>query len=289
MNSVFIKGKWRDVPSEWNDLTGKQLCEALNVLTGPYLEEVKRIRLLKIVLGWSWWRLAATLGMLRFWDIPAVTSSLGKLSMFASAIDRTERLAYASEELTKFFFDGNTITKNLLPKYKGFYGPADNLANLKAAEFVFAENYFLAWKDSGNTAMLNKLIAVLWRPGKKTPQRKMQGDYRDPFNQVACDENAKLVDKWPMEIKAAMAVIYDGMRRQKIADNEIVFSGNGGGDPLVHGLWSVMRSVSKAGHLGDLNQVFDQYIDTILMELTEAIIEGEKMEEQFQHQQPAEA
>ena len=50
----------------------------------------------------------------------------------------------------------------------------------------------------------------------------------------------------------------------------------------LYGLWSVMRSVAKAGHFGDFDKVQEQYVDTILMELNEAIVEAEKMEAEME-------
>lgn len=282
MVDVFYKGKFTSVPASWDELTARQLREAVLIITGPYLPEVQRIRLLKVLMRWSWWRMAITMGILQFWEIPSPTVSLKKLMLFGRAVDRTARLADAAESITRFLFEGNSITRNHFPRYKKMYGPGDKLANVRMGEFCFAENYFLMWKATGETSHLNLLLACLWRPGRKTKQRVASGDLRYDFNPVVLAAQSKKIDLWPLDVKLSMAMIYDGMRKQKIEANTKVFSGEGSDGESVYGLWSIMRSVAKAGHFGDFDKVQTQYLDTILMELTEAIVEGEKMEAQLE-------
>ena len=277
MNTVFYNGRFTEVPASWNELTGKQLVRVIKIITGPYLPEVQRIRLLQVLLRWSWWKLALTLGMLRFWELPSHQSSLRKLELFSKAVDRTVRMAEAAEELTAFIFEGNTLTRNLLPHYRGHYGPADSGANLRMAEFAFAENYFLAWKQNSSTADLNKLIAVLWRPGVNSKQRRAEGDVRNRFVPSLLEAHAAKVDRWPIEVKMAMAIIYDGMRKSKLQGN-MVFDGKHEEAESLYGLWSVMRMVAKAGHFGTFSQVEELYVDTVLMELNEAMAEAERLD-----------
>jgi hypothetical protein len=282
VTSVFYKGRFTEAAGSWDELSASQLRQAVAILTGPYLPEVKRLRLLKVLLRWSWWKIALAMGMLRFWDLPEQKSGLRRLQLFGKAVDRTARLAEAAEELTRFFFEGNTITRNIIPEYKGFFGPADALANMRMAEFCFSENYYLLWKQTQETKYLNLLISCLWRPGKKNAANEAAGDYRTPFNPAMHNTMAARVNKWPADVKLAMAMIYDGMRAKKISDNPKVFSDAEPQGETVFGLWSIMRSVAKAGHFGDFDKVQHQYLDTILMELTEASIEAERLEEQME-------
>ena len=280
MVNVFYKGQFTQVPDSWDELTDKQLREVCLILTGPYLDDVKRIRLLKVLMKWSWWKLCITVGMLQFWELPKLNSSLKRLQLFGKVVDRTARMANAAEQLTKFLFDGNQITRNIVPAYKGHYGPADQLTNVRMGEFCFAENYFMQWKITQQTTHLNMLLACLWRPAAKDRKlAKQAGDIRMKFNPVVLPQHAKKIDKWPIDIKMAMAMVYDGMRKEKIAANPNIFSGESSNEnDSLYGLWSVMRGIAKAGHFGDFDKVQDQYVDTIMMELNEALAESERIE-----------
>lgn len=286
MVSIFYKGKFTNVPAEWNELSGKQLVGIVKVLAGDYLPEVQRIRLLQVLMGWSWLKMAVSLGMMHFWELPKIDNTLRRLQLFGKVVDRTARMAVASEQLTAFIFDGNTLTKNPLLKYKHCYGPMDEMGNMRMAEFVWAEGYFLRWKESASTADLNMLVATLWRPRKRFWWRDRSGDKREPFNQATLNGHVQVVDKWPLAVKLAMATIYDGMRKHKIASNAMLFESNGKseGDGGVYGMWSVMRSVAMAGHFGDFEKVENMYVDTVMMELTEAMIQAQKLEEQMDAQ-----
>lgn len=280
---MFYKGEFTDVPASWDELSGRQLVRIVGILTGPYMRDVQRIRLLQVLLGWSWWKMLLTLGMLRFWELPKLQSSLRRLQLFGNAVDRTARLAEAAEQLTAFIFEGNTLTKNLLPKYRGHFGPADSGSNLRMAEFAFAENYFLAWKAEGKTADLNKLVAVLWRPGRNSKERREAGDCRNALVPPLIEQHAAIVDRWPLAVRESMALIYDGIRKAKLSGNR-VFEGKSEEAETLYGLWSVMRQVAKAGHFGTFKDVEDLYVDTVLMELNEAMAEAERLEEQWEAQ-----
>jgi len=194
---------------------------------------------------------------------------------------RTPNLLAAARDATEFLFEGNTLTKNLLPFYRGYAGPADDLQNLKMLEFCHTEFFHSRYEKDGNIDDLNALVAALYRPKKSrwsySYTKNPDGDFRVPFNPNTIAYYQKRLAKWPTHVKLAIFRFYQGARASIITRNPRVFD-NGGGEESLYGLWSVMRAVAKSGHLGDLDKVTDQYVDTVLMELNETVAEAERIE-----------
>lgn len=284
MGYIFHKGKFYQTAGTWNELTGKQLVQVMGVLCGNDSLPTGRLKLLRILLQWSWWKLVLTCGMHRLLRLDKINLTRVP-ARFGRWLDNTERIATAAEDYTAFLFEANKLTKQLLPNVGGWYGPDSSLGNMKMAEFCFCENYFIAWRDTKNPAHLNRLVAILYRPGKKKydKHRNELGDIRIDFNPNSIEQRIKKVDKWPLNLRLAICNFYEGCREEKMATNPRVFdeASPDAGESL-YGLWSVMRSVAKAGHFGDFDKVQEQYVDTILMELNEAIVEAEKMEAEME-------
>jgi hypothetical protein len=284
MNFIYYKNYTHIVASEWNELTGKQLRKIMRVIwTGNDLQ--CRFKLFRILTGWSWKRLYLVSGMFHIKQISFIAQLPFINKYVEKYLNNCARLFDAVIDATHFLFVTNDLVKNLIPVYRGFYGPDEEIRNVKMAEFTFSEIAFLAWKKSKDPKYLDDLVAILYRPGRKKydHRKNSDGDHREPFNPNLSPYNAKQIAKWPMDVKLSIATFYMGCREKKIIDNERVFSGSGEGDESLYGLWSVMRNVAKAGHFGDFDKVQDQYIDTILMELNEVIVEAEKREEEIEN------
>lgn len=276
MNYIYHKGRHYEVPAAWNQLSGKQLIAVTAVLHSACPEQQGRIRLLMALTGWSAFKMARICGIHRVQWLHKLTGSFLPKQL-GRYLDNSERMATATQELTQFLFDSNDLTVQLLPQYKGLHGPSSEMANLRMGEFAFSEHYFLQWKATGDLALLNNLVATLYRPAKK---RTEIGDMRIPFNPDHTEAICKKVNGWPLPVKLAIAAFYHGAREKKIADNKAVFEYEGDDrSESLYGLWSVMRTVAKAGHFGNFEQVTNEYVDTILMELHESIVEYEKHKE----------
>jgi hypothetical protein len=274
MVHIFHKGKFYKCPENWNELTQKQLVKIMPVLASHEDSQKARILLFKILTGWGWWKIVTICGFHRMKYIDKVAQRRFIPAAFGRYIDNTERLSMAVDTTTEFLLASNTLTIQLIPNYKGFYGPSSSLANLKMGEFCFTEFYFTEWKQSGNISNLNNLIATLYRPGIKTANK---ADSRVAFDPANTPLFAKKIDAWPIAVKLAIEAFYDGARDAKIEANKHVFDYDTGEESTsLHGLWSVMRSVAKAGHFGKFDDVANEYVDTILMELAESIAEYEK-------------
>jgi hypothetical protein len=280
MNYIFYKG-WKTVPSEWNELTAKQAISVFKAMvqySAPAQLETLQVALLCRLLCWPSWRLALTMRLHKFWNL-GIAAKNGRVHHKAlNHLDRASKLGEASTTLTQFLFEKNTLTRNLLRHYRGLWGPANNGSDLTMAEFVYSEKYFIDYQTTKNVADLNLLVSVLYRQGKGY-NRHTRVAARVKF-QPPEQRHIAAIERWPIWQKILVYKWYDAVREEKIAQHPKPFeaSEDTDTDPLMYGLWSVMRNVAKAGHFGDFDKVQEQYVDTILMELTEAITEAEKLE-----------
>lgn len=285
MNVVLYKGKLIDIPDHWNELSGKQLIAIMKILYGNKDISKGKISLFKIVSGFTWLEIFKMTGYFRFlhldrWiNAPLIPATLKKY------LDRTERFMHAVDSCTEFIMETADLTVNHLPLIKGFHGPADDLVNVRAAEFFCSEFYFAQWKDTNQVAFLNLLVATVYRPSKKNYNKKNNpdGDIRIAFNPNLTAIYLPIIEQWPVEVKQAIALFYQGAREKKIVNNPRVFEKADGEGTTLYGLWSVMRMISKGGHFGDFDKVQDLYVDTLLMELNEVIVEADKMEAEIEN------
>lgn len=251
---VVTIGKYEyRVPTSWNELTREQLLEVHRAFERTEDPQATLFRLLKILTGMSWWRFVFTPS----WILDEFTY------------------------LTHFLVSDTDFTKQLLPKYRGLYGPTDNFRNLVMCEFANTEYYYMEWdrqlKDKGTAdeALLDNLVAILYRPAKKgyDLRRNPDGDPRVAFNENLCTWSAeRKVKRWPTHVKMAIAAWYAGCREQLVKDNPAVFSG--GGEEARYGLLSVIRSVAEKGVHGDFDKVQAKPVYLIMVELNEMVHEA---------------
>lgn len=252
MNIVYYGKDAYPAPSAWNELNRSQLLKVMDVFYAQVSEAKGFLVILKVLTNMPWWKLFSA---------------------------RTPYIEAASKEASSFLMEKNDLTKNLIPYFRGKFGPADQMRNLKGGEFCFTEIFYSRWKNEQDDQFLDKLVAVLYRPARILYNHWINpdGDRRQEFNPNLIDRHTRAVSSWPKNVKLAIAHYYEGCRNEKILQNPKVFEG-GSGEESVHGMWSVMRNVAKAGHFGNLDNVLNQYVDTILMELNEVVTEAERQE-----------
>lgn len=260
MKIIELNKRLYTVPENWNELTGGQLLQVMEVLYGGYDVNAAQLKLLKILTGISWYR---------FYMAPLV-----------------ERAEYLY--LTHFLVNESNLTKQLLPEYKCMCGPADDFSNITGEEFVFSEDfYFKSFVNAGynearviDEMALNNLVAVLYRPMKKGYDKKMNkdGDARTAFNQnVAAYHAMRSIRRWPLEAKLAIFTWYEACRKNMIESNPDIFSG-GSGEAAKYGLISVMRVIAEGGIHGTFEQVQKMYVQMWMVELNEKAEEAKRAE-----------
>lgn len=262
MKRILINKKYYSIPQTWDELTRKQLLQVMQILfLKNYRPEQLLMKLVQCLTGMS------------------------HAAFFRCNVEEIEEYFY----LTEFLLTPKiNFTKNLLPSYKfshtEFFGPCDNLDNVRMKEFTLTEDLYLRWFDSEKKDMqaLDELVAILYRPAPAHYdfKRNPEGDHREKFNQYVSAFYAKnYVSQWPQAVKLAIATWYGGCRLAIVDNNPEVFGGSG--DPALYGLVSVMLNVAEGKVFGDFEKVEDQYINLVMMHLNETIDKGKKLEAQL--------
>lgn len=255
MTLAKIGGKYYTVPTEWNELSQSQLLQIMEVLfVRQYAGTAGMLKLLKILAGMSTWEFLVAK--------PADLQEFYYLTLFILK-DRTD------------------LTKQIIPEYKGLYGPADDFDNLVMKELVFAEDYFLRWSENReDLKTLDDLCSVLYRPAKARydHKRNPDGDPREDFNQNVCAwRSTHEIKKWPISVKLAIATWYDACRWNLVDQNEEVFGGEGG-DVAKYGLISLMMSVAETQVLGNFDSVENKNVKLVMIQLNESISKAKAQE-----------
>lgn len=249
------------LPESHNEITGKQLIQLAPLIFWGGEEILCKVRAFYVLSGIS---------MFRF------------LLMGPNNIDRC--LPYI-----EWVFKEKPGTKQLLPKYKGHYGPASDFDNLKMKEFHLSELYYSqVIQEENNEGAIDSLIAVLYRKGKKNydEKRNPDGDIREDFNHNELPYHASKIAKWPNEVKQAIFLWYDACRQQLIDANPLVFkepSNSSFQSQFDTGLYGMMRSLA-GDKLGPIEKVENMYVHTAMMELGLIKEEEKYFEEQMKKQ-----
>lgn len=256
MTIIYLNKKYIAIPTSWNELSQKQLLGIIDTLhCKNYTTEQAILKLMKILCGLSWFRFFRT-----------------KPSDLAEYFYLAEFLLESKIELTK----------NLVPNYRGFYGPAGEFDNLRMKEMVKTDFKFMQWaNDRDNISLLDDIVSLLYRKPKEDYNFNLNpdGDARIPFNENISEWNARrFIKKWPVTVKLAIAYWYDSCRHELVNRYSEVFGGSGGDNVSKYGLVSCMLSVAESHALGDFTSVEDHYVNTVLMHIDDSIRKAKAQE-----------
>jgi hypothetical protein len=274
MKIIEINRKFYSVPESWNELGKKQLLQVMQLFySTKYSAEQAQLKLLKILTGMSWWS---------FFRAPITTTERVVINPFKISLSwgtylfKCRRTCYGLDEyiyLINFLLKENKLTKNLVPQYKDFYGPAGDCNNLRMNEFVFSEHYYMQWTEKkDDDKLLNNLVAVLYRlkKDKYDLKKNEDGDPRIAFNENLCEYFAtSQVYAWPKKLKLAIAHFYEACRIKLVDDNAEVFGGDG--EPAKHGLVSIMIAVAESNAFGPFKEVEQLHVNMVMIQLKEQI------------------
>lgn len=249
---IYHKKKYILLPESVDEITGKQLIDIAGLLHDKYINALKAsLRALRILGNLSGWKFLWLSDEVKLGALPYIT----------------------------WIFDKLSITKNLIPHYKGYYGPSEELNNVTLAEFHFAERYYSQIKDDDYDA-LPHLIATVYRTPKKGYNKRLDadGDVRQKFNSNTIDHYAKKIDKWPDAVKFAILMFYDSCRDKIANDNPEIFTVEGEDDGL--GMYSVIRGLAGP-KFGNINMVEDMLLHNALTELNLISQEAKNLEAKY--------
>ena len=257
MTIIELNKKLYTIPTSWDELSRKQLLGVISILYNDYEVNEALLLLLKRI---------ANIGWLRY----LLTPMGDKIEFFY---------------LCTFLYNETGTTKNIIKEHKGFIGPADDFNNITGDEFIFSEDFYFAFVNSkhADDKALNELVAILYRPGKKNYNHKMDpdGDGRQAFNQNISSYYARtIIKKWKRPVRLAIFHWYQACRENMIKGNPKIFIGKKG-EPAKYGLLSVMRTIAESGIHGDFEKVQKMYVKMWMMELNEKIAEADRMEKSY--------
>ncbi len=186
----------------------------------------------------------------------------------------------------QWVFGDLAITKQLIPKYRGFYGPKSELTNITLAEFYFTERFFAQYLEKQAPEALDSLISVLYRVPKAEydKEKDLEGDIRQAFNSNASEYYARKVKKWPLRVKQAILMWYDSCRAQIAKDNPAIFNSAGSpGEETEADMFGILRGLA-GGKYGDFEKVEKMYLGTALLEMNFIIAENERLQAEIEKQ-----
>lgn len=254
MTVINIGKKMFLVPQCWNDLSQTQLLKIIEILTNEQdiLISDANAKFFKILTEASWLRLLLNKG-----DV------------------------FENIHLVEWIYESQPVkllTKNLIPTYRNFYGPADEMGNMVALEFFWAQHFYDRWAAHKNDADLNMLVATLYRPAKKRYdlEKNESGDKREEYNPNITELYSKIAATWDPIVKHAIAKWFEHnylALRNKYPEPFI----GGSGEPAKFGFVSLFRDVAERGIHGNFKEVEKMNIHLLFIELSEVLSKDRKI------------
>lgn len=193
--------------------------------------------------------------------------------------------------LVNWVFEGLDLSKNHLPVIEidntTFYGPEDELSNLRWAEWVYADSNFVYYQQTDNVKYLDKFLAAIYRPagiGKQyvPGDPTYRADKREKFNGNNVDSRAELFAKLPLVQKQGIYLFFLSCRWNMRQYYPHVFP-----DPEKNKSKKPNKDEPDFGWIGvhdDLSgekgrspeQLEDEFLSTILLSMERSLIKWEK-------------
>jgi hypothetical protein len=222
MHSIILHKKNYSFPSNWNDLTDKQIVAFAPLLLGPPETLVfrKASVLFYFIPGIKkyWW-----LHPWVVWLIKKMPRLAGKYPVL-NAGQKWDLL-----ETVNFLFTGIS-GKALLKKFRhnGFwyYLPGDNFTRESIIAFAFADEYFNNYVQGGETKFIDLMIACIARPLGSNNYPALQfaeGDPREQFSTSRTEQRAKEFYTLPHNIKTTILLYFMGSKKYIHQHYEVMF------------------------------------------------------------------
>ncbi len=131
-----------------------------------------------------------------------------------------EQLAYHLQHI-HWVFGELDLSLNKIPQFSidgvDYYGPEEELGNLRFGEYCIAEAHFIAYWQHRDEKALDRLIATLYRPKGKGNQYKKdnpdyRGDIREKFNGNLVEQRAEVFADLDLAIRDGIFLFYVSAR-----------------------------------------------------------------------------
>ena len=254
----YNKNKKVVIAETWNEITTNQFLRIVKLLHAGIVDE-------HLALDKSLHILSNKL-MVFFFFIP---------------VDTRQRM----HEHCAWVFNQKDLSNQLLPKYRNFYGPADEFDNLCMKEFHAAEMAYYRLNEEKNINHLNELIAILYRPAKKNydHKRNPDGDARIAYNPNETEWIIKKVKRWPLNMKRAILMWYDGCRQQLEDMYQPAFHNDGttSSKNYYDGMYGMIRGIAEKKTYGDFDKVGNMNVHLAFKEIIETKLEEEDLKNKY--------
>jgi hypothetical protein len=274
-------GKKKEVihyPSSWNELSQRQLIDICDLFIQKKTENIFRAAVVLIMIGKN------TL-LFKSWRFYNFMKSKGRNhSMFADVLDGINVSIFRISETLDFLYKKNELTRNLIPKFRGLYGPSDLFGNLTFIEYSKADIRCRSYDNTHDEKYLNELIAVLYRPGKYfwnirrhfTADSDPRQSYGDRYI-----SNAKRVARWPQAVRRAIYLYYKGCSEALLTRYPHVFTvvENSEQPQNAFGMGGLIASLAGE-KFGNPDQTANTMLHYILIHLEQEAIAYEKQKSQ---------
>lgn len=241
------------MPDRWNELSQRQLIRIMEIFHQDILVEKANVQFFRILSGISWFRMKT-----RILDV----------------LENMHLVEWIYEETAE-----NLLTRNLIPEYMDLYGPSDELNNVSAQEFFWADHFFRKWEETNDAAQLNMLVATLYRSLRKIPYDHIinpDNDHREVFNQNLIEPYCTVTQHFPMPVKLAIAKFFKH-NFMAIRDKYPEPFEASGGQPSRFGFVALFRDVAEAGHHGQFADIEKMNVHLFFMELCIAMEKSKKL------------
>jgi len=173
-----------------------------------------------------------------------------------------------------------------LLKRTWYFAPGNELGNMTMYEFSTVMSLFDAYMESGNDAICNRLIAVMYRPKKPETRENRgsnyNGDKRMPLRgyESTIDARVKMVETIPLLVRRVMMFWFASCRLKIVQSYPKVFKQSKGNEGPNYGWGGVLLNI--AGGPVNVNEVGDQNFHTSLVWLSMKEDEAREMERQIE-------
>jgi hypothetical protein len=248
----------RELPSNWAELTRRQLLHVVPLLFQPAGAVHVHVQMLHrlLRLPYAHWR-----GLTDF--------------QIADLL-----------RLVRWLTEPSQLTKQLLPTLGPWWarlvGPGDWLAGVQVWEFANAEAQLRKWVASQAPADLDRLVAVLYRPRRAFHWlRKLSpaytGDARQVFNEKTVAKRAQRVAQLPLAQWHAVLLYYLGCRAALERAYPHLFSGDEGNGKDLNP-WLTLIGRLPNDKFGDIAQIGLRPLHTVLLFTNQFIRDAPKDE-----------
>lgn len=161
--------------------------------------------------------------------------------------------------------------------------------NTEAGEFTYGLMDYIDLVKGGELAAgaLERLVANFCRPKREDAadwrmSYEYNGDDRVPYNRAKAEEVAETFSELKEGIKILVLWWLDEMYKGHLAEYEEVYGGNGNDDGARYadgrGHMMVLKTVAKAGHIGNLGEVMKTDVNMVYGLLLDDVYDARDME-----------